>query len=78
MRAEIIALTRERIEPFRMGIEVLDARIAQVAPPDEVRDAFDSVARAQTGMATARYRAEQDAATRLRMARASSGTTTRL
>jgi membrane protease subunit HflK len=70
MRSEVIARTRERIEPYRLGIEVLDARVAQVAPPDEVRDAFDSVARAQTGMATARNRAEQDAATRLRMARA--------
>jgi membrane protease subunit HflK len=70
MRGEVIARTRERIEPYRMGVELLDARIAQVAPPDEVRDAFDSVARAQTGIATARYRAEQDSATRLRMARA--------
>ncbi len=70
MRAEVIARTRERVEPYRMGVEILDARIAQVAPPDEVKDAFDSVARAQTGMATARNRAEQDAATRLRMARA--------
>jgi membrane protease subunit HflK len=70
MRAEVIARTRERVEPYLMGVEILDARIAQVAPPDEVKDAFDSVARAQTGIATARNRAEQDAATRLRMARA--------
>jgi membrane protease subunit HflK len=70
MRSEVIARTRERIREYRMGVEVLDARIALVAPPDEVKDAFDSVARAQTGIATARFRAEQDAATRLRMARA--------
>jgi membrane protease subunit HflK len=70
MRSEVIARTRQRIVPYRLGVEVLDARIALVAPPDEVKDAFDSVARAQTGIATARFRAEQDSATRLRMARA--------
>ena len=48
----------------------MDARVALIAPPDEVKDAFDSVARAQTGMATARYGAEQKAATQLRMAQA--------
>jgi membrane protease subunit HflK len=70
MRGELIARTAGRIEPYNLGVEVLDARVAQIAPPDEVKDAFDGVARAQTGIATARYRAEQEAATRLRMARA--------
>jgi membrane protease subunit HflK len=70
MRGAMIAQIRERIPPYRLGVEVLDARVARIAPPDEVKDAFDNVARAQTGIATARYRAEQDAATRLRLARA--------
>ncbi|MFO0929785.1 MAG: SPFH domain-containing protein [Gemmataceae bacterium] len=70
MRSELIARVREFIEPYHLGIEVLDARVARVAPPDEVRDAFDSVSRAQTGIATLRYRAEQEAASRQRAARA--------
>jgi membrane protease subunit HflK len=68
MRGELIARTRERIEGYRLGVEVLDARVAQVAPPEEVKDAFDGVARAQTGMATARFRAEREAATRYQLA----------
>jgi membrane protease subunit HflK len=70
LRAALIDRVRERVDDYRLGVEVLDARVAQVAPPDEVRDAFDGVARAQTGIATARYRAEQDAASRERLARA--------
>jgi membrane protease subunit HflK len=70
LRGELITRTRRRIEDYGLGVEVLDARVAQIAPPDEVKDAFDGVARAQTGMATARYQAEQEAATRLRLARA--------
>src|SRR4029077_10231720 len=70
LRGELIGRTQERIETYRLGVEILDARVARIAPPDEVKDAFDSVARAQTGIATARYRAEQEAATRLRLARA--------
>ncbi len=70
MRGEIIHRVQARIADYRLGVEVLDARIAQVAPPEEVKDAFDGVARAQTGMATARNRAEQEASTRLSMAKA--------
>jgi membrane protease subunit HflK len=70
LRGELIARVRERIEGYGLGVEVLDARVALIGPPDEVKDAFDGVTRAQTGIATARYRAEQDAATRLRQARA--------
>ncbi len=68
--AEVVAQVRQRIEPYRLGVEVLDARVEQLAPPDEVRDAFDSVARAQTQMATRRNGAERDAATRESRARA--------
>jgi membrane protease subunit HflK len=72
LRAELIPQVRERIEPYRLGIDVLDARVAVVAPPGDVKDAFDSVARAQTQIATLRFRAEQEAATRERLARAES------
>jgi membrane protease subunit HflK len=70
LRGELIGRVRERMEGYGLGVEVVDARVALIAPPDEVKDAFDGVSRAQTAMATARYRAEEEAATRLRLARA--------
>src|SRR5262245_41497824 len=70
LRAELLPRVRERVAPYRLGVEILDARAARVAPPDEVKDAFDGVARAQTQIATLRNRAEQEAATRNRLARA--------
>jgi membrane protease subunit HflK len=70
LRGELIEQVQQRIEPYLLGVDVLDARVEQMAPPDEVKDAFDSVARAQTQIATLRYRAEQEAATRERLAEA--------
>ncbi|MFO0842894.1 MAG: protease modulator HflK [Gemmataceae bacterium] len=68
LRAELIPRLRDVVEPYNLGVEVLDVRVAKVAPPDEVKDAFDNVARAQTQITTLRHRAEQEAATRLRLA----------
>lgn len=70
LRDELIAGVRRVIEPYQLGIEVLDARVARVSPPDEVKDAFDGVLRAQTQMATLRNQAEQEASSRLLTARA--------
>lgn len=56
-----------RVGSYRLGVEILDARVEQIAPPEEVKDAFDRVSRAQAQMATLRYRAEQEAATRQRL-----------
>jgi membrane protease subunit HflK len=72
LRGELLPRVRERVAPYRLGVEVLDARASRVAPPDEVKDAFDGVARAQTQIATLRNRAEQEAATRGRLARGES------
>lgn len=72
LRAELLPLLGARLAAYKLGVEVLDVRVARVAPPDEVKDAFDSVARAQTQIATQRNRAEQEAATRERLARAES------
>lgn len=72
LRGELLPLVRDRVAPYQLGIEILDARAARVAPPDEVKDSFDSVARAQTQIATLRNRAEQESATRGRLARAES------
>jgi membrane protease subunit HflK len=70
LRGTLIEQVRQRVEPYRLGVEVMDARVEQIAPPDEVKDAFDGVSRAQTQIATLRNRAEQEAATRERLARA--------
>jgi membrane protease subunit HflK len=70
LRGELITRVRSLIEPYRLGVEVLDARVAKVGPPEEVRDAFESVSRAQTQIATLRNRAEQEASSRVRQARA--------
>jgi membrane protease subunit HflK len=70
LRQDLLARVRERIEPYRLGIKVADARVAQVAPPLNVKDAFDNVARAQTQMTTQRHQAEQTAASHLSNARA--------
>jgi membrane protease subunit HflK len=70
MPAALIERTREAIAPYRLGVEVLDARVALLAPPDEVKDAFDNVARAQTKIATQRNQAEQEAESQLRQAQA--------
>jgi membrane protease subunit HflK len=67
LRRELIEKVGQRIQG--LGVLVTGAEVSQISPPDEVRDAFDSVARAQTQKATARFRAEQEAATRLLTAR---------
>jgi membrane protease subunit HflK len=70
LREDLLTRLGPRLEPYRLGVEVRDARVALIAPPEEVKDAFDAVTQAQTKMATQRYRAEQDAEARLRRARA--------
>ncbi len=60
----------EMIGLYHLGVQVLDARVAAVAPPDEVKAAFDSVALEQTRIATRRNQAEQEAEARWRAARA--------
>jgi membrane protease subunit HflK len=67
---EIKPLLRERAEPYRLGVDLLDVRVEQITPPSEVKDAFDNVSRAQTKMVTDRHLAEQDSQTRQRLAQA--------
>jgi membrane protease subunit HflK len=64
----LAAGTQQRLGPYRLGVEVLDARVALIAPPDEVKHAFDEVARAQTAIVTLTNRAEQEAEAALRTA----------
>jgi membrane protease subunit HflK len=66
----LVQRTRELLEVYRIGIDVLDARVGLIAPPEEVKHAFDEVARAQTSIVTLRNRAEQEAEAALRDAQA--------
>jgi membrane protease subunit HflK len=70
MRPVLKTRTRQWIEPYRLGVQILDVRVALIAPPDDVKPAFDSVALAQTRNTTLRNTAEQNVARALRMAEA--------
>jgi membrane protease subunit HflK len=70
MRPVLKEQTQTWIEPYRLGVQILDARVALIAPPDDVKPDFDSVALAQTRNTTLRHTAEQNVARDLRMAEA--------
>jgi membrane protease subunit HflK len=70
MRPVLKEQTQEWIEPYRLGVQILDARVALIAPPDDVKPAFDSVALAQTRNTTLRNAAEQAVARDLQLAEA--------
>ncbi len=68
LRAALIEQVQERINNYELGIEILDAPVALISPPDEVKPAFDEVAREQTRIATKQNNAEQEAESQGRMA----------
>ena len=68
--SELVERTRERVAPYDLGVQLLDARVAFVTPPDEVKAAFDNVARTQTTIRTTINKAEQQAASNERGAEA--------
>jgi membrane protease subunit HflK len=55
----LVTATGERLQPYRLGVEVQQAHVAYLFPPQEVKDAFDNVARAQARIRTAVNEAEQ-------------------
>jgi membrane protease subunit HflK len=60
---EVTAAVERRLEPYNLGVKVLDTRVVLVAPPSgEVKDAFDKVGRAQNEMETNQTKARQAAA----------------
>jgi membrane protease subunit HflK len=61
-----------RLAPQRLGIRVPQASVAYLAPPDEVRSAFEEVNAAQTNARAQEQRAGQEANRLLRDAEASS------
>ena len=68
LRAALVRQVQERIDPYGLGVEVLDAPVALAAPPDEVKSSFDDVAREQTRIATKVNNAEQEAESQWRLA----------
>jgi membrane protease subunit HflK len=51
----------DRLAPHRLGIVVQRVSVDYLSAPDEVRDAFEAVNQAQTGIRTRRNAAEQEA-----------------
>ncbi len=70
MPAWLVETTQDRLKDYRLGVQLLDARVGLITPPEEVKSAFDNVARAQTTIATLINKAEQEAASRWRTAQA--------
>jgi len=68
MGPSIVQRTQERIESYGLGVQVLEARVTLIAPPDEVKAAFDNVSRTQTTISTKINKAEQDRESNLRTA----------
>ena len=61
--AALVEQVQERTDDYALGVEILDVPVALIAPPDEVKPAFDDVAREQTRIATRLNIAEQEAET---------------
>jgi membrane protease subunit HflK len=51
----------ERLEPYRLGIDVQAAGVTHLAPPAEVKYAFDQVTGAQASIRTREQEAHQEA-----------------
>lgn len=60
----------ERLPRFRLGVHVQRVSVTYLAPPEEVRAAFEAVTQAQTGIRTKEFQARQEASQRERQAEA--------
>jgi membrane protease subunit HflK len=58
----LVRRVQERIVPQKLGIRIQQASVAYLAPPDEVRSAFEEVNTAQTAARAQEQRAHQEAA----------------
>jgi membrane protease subunit HflK len=70
LRRALVELSQEKIEGYGLGVQLLSARVSLIAPPAEVKDAFDAVALEQTKNTTRRNQAEEEVERKLRQARA--------
>jgi modulator of FtsH protease HflK len=68
--AHLQAEVQERLKDYQLGVEIEQASVTQLFPPNEVKDAFDRLAQAQTEIRTKVNRAEQEAERRRNEARA--------
>jgi membrane protease subunit HflK len=59
LRPVLLERVQERLDAYALGVELSDARVTLLAPPREVSDAFESVARAQTEIQTRMTAAQQ-------------------
>ncbi len=58
---ELVAKIQDRLRPYDLGVQVEQASITRLNPPDEVKDAFDRVAQAQNSIVTQTNAAHQAA-----------------
>lgn len=70
LRPVLLTSLGDRLSSYRIGILVLDARVTVIAPPDDVKMAFDQVGRTESGIATLINKADQEAESSLRNAQA--------
>lgn len=70
LRPRLVHGTQERIKRYRLGVLIQDASIAHLSPPEQVKEAFDDVTRAQTEKRTRENEARQAAYRALQEARA--------
>jgi membrane protease subunit HflK len=64
----VVPLTQERIEPYGLGIQIQQADVAHLYPPEEVKHAFEEVTRAQASIVTREQEARQESTRLLREA----------
>jgi membrane protease subunit HflK len=68
--AWVLGRLTERLPELRLGIRVQRVSVSLLAPPDEVRAAFEAVNQAQTAIRTRETQAQQEREQRLRQAEA--------
>jgi membrane protease subunit HflK len=61
MREGLAPLTQRRLDAYGLGVQVHGVQVTLIAPPDDVRAAFENVAREQARIATLVTRAAQTA-----------------
>jgi membrane protease subunit HflK len=64
----LVRQTQERVQSYRLGVQVQAADVTHLYPPSEVKNAFEEVTRAQTAIRTREHEARQEAARALREA----------
>lgn len=68
--AWLVRAVQRRLDGYDLGVKVEEASVTRLAPPDEVKAAFDDVGRAQTEIRTQEYTADQAANRRISEAEA--------